>query len=74
MKKLYPGLDILKFICAIAIVCAHTEGLNDYNIAMSLVGPLLVSAVPLFFLISAFLFFRKNLGNNGETIAMGEIV
>ena len=49
MKKLYSGLDILKFICAIAIVCAHTEGLNDYNIAMSLVGPLLVSAVPLFF-------------------------
>lgn len=60
-NKIISGLDVVKFIMAIMIVDSHVKGylitppyLQDY-----LIHPVEGMAVPTFFVISSFLFFRK---------------
>lgn len=60
-KKIISGLDVMKFIMAFLIVDIHVQGyliapplLQDY-----VIKPIEGLAVPTFFVISAFLFFRK---------------
>lgn len=60
-KKIISGLDVLKFIMAFLIVDIHVQGyriappyLHDY-----VIHPVENLAVPTFFVISSFLFFRK---------------
>lgn len=49
----YQALDLLKFIMAVMIVAMHTGACPE------LVNPWLRIAVPLFFIISSFFFFKK---------------
>lgn len=58
-RKVIPGLDILKFIMALLIVAIHSEAVNDFPIVYEVTNPVIMSAVPMFFVISAFLLFRK---------------
>ena len=50
----YDSFDALKFILSIFIVAIHTEFLGDY------VYPFVRIAVPIFFMISSYLFFHKH--------------
>ncbi len=52
-RKNYDILDVTKIILSILIVCIHTELLPD------ICYPILRMAVPLFFIISSYLFFSK---------------
>lgn len=60
-KKIIPGLDVVKFIMAILIVDIHVKGTLNLpsSILNNIIFPIEEMAVPLFFIISAFLFFRK---------------
>ena len=58
-KKSYPGLDLLKFIMAIAVVAIHVKPFETSSTLSAIFRPLLQAAVPVFFLISAFLLFEK---------------
>lgn len=58
-RTVIPGLDILKFIMALLIVAVHSEAVNDIPIVYEVTNPIINSAVPMFFLVSAFLLFRK---------------
>ena len=53
-----PGLDVTKFLMAVLLIAAHTGSLKG-TIAGELVEPLIGLAVPMFFALSAYLFFRK---------------
>lgn len=60
-KKIISGLDVVKFIMAVMIVDIHVQG---YKIAPPIlqeyiIHPVESLAVPTFFVISSFLFFRK---------------
>ena len=60
-KKIISGLDVVKFIMAFLIVDIHIQG---YRITPSIlqtyvIHPVQSLAVPTFFVISSFLFFRK---------------
>lgn len=58
-SKPIPGLDILKFANALLIVAVHCEAFLHLNYFTSAITPLLNCAVPTFFVISAYLVFRK---------------
>ena len=58
-RKVILGLDILKFIMALLIVAVHSEAVNEIPIVYEVTNPIISSAVPMFFVISAFLLFRK---------------
>ncbi len=55
MKGHNYSIDILKFICAILVVCLHTNS-NLHNTIM----PITRCAVPCFFMISGFLLYEEN--------------
>lgn len=57
--KLIPGLDILKFLMALLIVAVHSEAFRDVYYVNEAILPIINSAVPIFFVISSFLLFRK---------------
>lgn len=61
LRKNYYGLDIAKFVSAFLVICVHTAPLKDINADANffLVQILARLAVPLFFVISGFLFFSK---------------
>lgn len=58
-KQYLPGLDLLKFILAVLIVSGHCQLFVEFPTIQQWWGHLTSIAVPLFFGISAFLFFRK---------------
>lgn len=58
MKKVYPGLDVLKFIMAFAVVGIHAGMAKSFGSYQGYVESLLALAVPTFFVISSSLFFR----------------
>ena len=58
-RKVIPGLDILKFCMALLIVAIHSEAVNSIPIVFEILNPIIQSAVPMFFVVSAFLLFRK---------------
>ena len=53
----WDSIDVLKFVLSILIVVIHVNPFS--SIAYDLVTPVLRTAVPLFFMISSFFFFRK---------------
>ena len=59
-KKVYKGLDLLKFVMALAVVAIHVKPFTDLALLDRIAQPILSVAVPIFFLITSFLFFRKN--------------
>lgn len=60
-RKNYYAIDIAKFISALLVICIHTGPLLDINSEANFVLVQIISriAVPLFFIISGFLFFQK---------------
>lgn len=59
-KKYYPYLDILKFLSCIAIVSIHTKlGVFFPGWINKIIGGLNNSAVPVFFIVSSFLLWKK---------------
>jgi len=55
----HPGLDLLKFILAILIISAHCQLFIEFPIVRGRWSSFTAIAVPLFFGISSYLFFRK---------------
>ena len=59
-KMYYPYLDLLKFLSCIAIVSIHTKlGVFFPNWLNNIIGELNNSAVPIFFIVSSFLLWKK---------------
>lgn len=52
--KAYNAIDVLKLILAILVVVIHS------GVDKTVISPVLRTAVPLFFIISSYFFFRKN--------------
>lgn len=61
MRRVIPSLDIAKFICAFLVIAIHTFPLIDINPSANFVFVQIIArlAVPLFFVISGYLFFVK---------------
>ena len=57
-QKLLPGLDVLKFLLAVVIIAAHTHFLEETP-AGNYLGGVIGMAVPVFFALSAYFFFKK---------------
>lgn len=55
----YPSFDLLKIICAILVVAAHTQLFKEYNYIHILSIHIEEIAIPTFFSISGFLFLSK---------------
>ena len=64
----YPNLDLAKFICALLVVVIHTEPLVNATVLgdFYLNDVIARVAVPLFFAMSGFLFFRSIAYENGR--------
>ena len=58
-KKTYVGLDLLKFVMALVVVAIHVKPFETNAVLTAIFKPCLDAAVPVFFLISAFLLFFK---------------
>ncbi len=59
-KSYYPYLDLLKFLCCVGVVAIHTKPCLYCNAFLGELTQLLVGmSVPLFFMISSLLLFRK---------------
>lgn len=60
-KKIISGLDVMKFIMAFLIVDIHVQGylITPSIVQTYVIHPIESLAVPAFFVISSFLFFRK---------------
>lgn len=58
-KQYLPGLDLLKFILAVLIISGHCQLFLEHPSLQQWWGHLTSIAVPIFFGISSFLFFRK---------------
>lgn len=56
-RKSYDSFDLFKFIASIVVVSAHTRFLGDSK--YHLLHPWIRIAIPVFFMVSAFLFFSK---------------
>ena len=54
-----PGLDILKFIMALLVVAIHAQAVNDMPRVYRITLPIINSAVPVFFIVSSYLLFKK---------------
>ena len=74
-KKIISGLDVMKFIMALFIVNIHLKPtMYAPEVVQHVVGTLSGLAVPLFFVISSFLLFRKvNIGG-GVRKANGKLL
>ena len=61
-KKVYYGLDVLKFFMAFIVVMIHVKPFPTDTLLFSIFSPCWAVAVPVFFVISAFLLFSKTYG------------
>lgn len=59
MKKVIYGFDILKFFMAMMVALGHLKGLDELPSVEFFFLPFMGAAVPKFFVISSFLFWRK---------------
>ena len=60
-EKQYAVIDIAKYVSALLVVCVHTFPFLEMNETFNLYFIQIVCrlAVPFFFVVSAFFFFRK---------------
>lgn len=65
-RQYWRGLDMLKFILAFFIVAAHCRLAEEWPPVKDFLGALFSTAVPLYFAISSFLFFKKLDGSEEE--------
>lgn len=59
-KKQFAGLDVLKFCMALLVVSIHARLFKEIGWLYDFVHPLKYSAVPIFFVISSYLFFSRD--------------
>lgn len=59
MKTNFNGLDLLKFLMALVVVMIHVKPNEPSELLNLVFTPLIKVSVPLFFVISSFLFFLK---------------
>lgn len=65
-KKQYPLIDLMKFVMAIVVISIHRSpftGVHNYIIEGMLGG----MAVPFFFIVSSYLFFKKVKNNDNQS-------
>ena len=59
-KKAIPSIDLMRVICAIAVVITHTLPYSSFNLYVNGdLGYLCTFAVPFFFCTSAYFFTKK---------------
>lgn len=58
-SKTYNGLDLLKFIMALFVVMIHVKPNVHSEILTTVFKPILSIAVPIFFVLSSVLIFKK---------------
>lgn len=65
----YNSIDILKFIASFFVLIIHISLFNDVNPYLNLfiANGIARLSVPIFFLASAFFFFKKNLNINKDS-------
>ena len=69
-NKYYDFFDLLKFICALFVVSIHVDPFSslpsplDVRLHTIFVDKIAIYAVPIFFVISSFFFFKKVLSLN----------
>lgn len=70
MRTDYPNLDLAKFVCALLVVVIHTSPLDNTSALAGFYLDDVIAriAVPLFFAISGFLFFRSIVFENGRIV------
>ena len=72
-KKIYYGLDLLKFLMALMVVMIHVKPNTHSELLTAFFNPLMGLAVPTFFLISSYLIFSKLYVGGGRRFAsMGQ--
>ena len=68
-KKTYDNLDVVKWLSALLIIIIHTNPFHEIEIIEFFTKDVVARiAVPLFFAISGFLFFRKITFENGKIV------
>ena len=63
LKSGINGFDVLKFVMALMIVAIHTKVYND-QVFRVFFWPAVRCAVPVFFILSSFFYFKKQRANN----------
>lgn len=63
-SKTYNGLDLLKFIMALFVVMIHVKPNVHSDILTTVFNPILSIAVPVFFVLSSVLIFKKSTNVN----------
>lgn len=60
-KKVYWFVDVVKLVCAVLVICIHTNPLSSYSKALNfvLVNYFARIAVPFYFITSGYFLFRK---------------
>lgn len=58
-SKTYNGLDLLKFVMALFVVMIHVKPNVHSDILTTVFNPILSIAVPVFFVLSSVLIFKK---------------
>ena len=73
MRTDYPNLDLAKIVCALLVVVIHTSPLDNTSALAGFYLDDVIAriAVPLFFAISSFLFFRSIAFENGRIVRSG---
>ena len=64
-SKTYNGLDLLKFIMALFVVMIHVKPNVHSERLTTVFNPILSIAVPIFFVLSSVLIFKKLTNVNG---------
>lgn len=67
------GYDILKFIMSLLIVAIHSKAFYG-DFCSVFIAPLTSLAVPVFFILSSFFYFRKSFINGFELSSLGNYV
>ena len=64
-SKTYNGLDLLKFIMALFVVMIHVKPNVHSEMLTTVFNPILSISVPIFFVLSSVLIFKKLINVNG---------
>lgn len=75
-SKTYNGLDLLKFMMALFVVMIHVKPNVHSEILTTVFNPILSIAVPIFFVLSSVLIFKKltKVNGGGGTLRLSDTV
>lgn len=70
-KKQYYAIDLMKFMLAVLLVCAHASSEKlSFPVYIDIWFSLYIIAVPFFFTTSAFFFFKKVINEDNKSIRL----